>query len=111
MKHTCCTYDSSTLESLEVPTRAILRGTYQPVHTMDPEEIAEIQEEDQYSATRLDDLVEEFESKFCELNQPFDEFFFGYWWGKMDEVEAEKEVLSREVIEAIRETGVVLEDV
>ncbi|KAK7413807.1 hypothetical protein QQX98_007300 [Neonectria punicea] len=78
---------------------------------MDPSDVAEIQEEDRYLAVRLGGLVEEFEVKFCELNQPFDEFLFGYWWDRMNEVDAEKDELSPGDIEAIRETGVVLEEV
>lgn len=91
------------------PTQAILQGKYKIIDILDPEEIAEIQEEDQHLAARLDGLVAEFNAKFMELGQPFSEFFLGYWWSRMDEVDAEKDELSREDMEAIREAGVVLE--
>ncbi|KAF7553623.1 hypothetical protein G7Z17_g3484 [Cylindrodendrum hubeiense] len=76
---------------------------------MDLEGVIEIQEEDRYLAARLDTLVEEFDAKFTEFGQPFAKFFFGYWWDRMDEIDAENDELSHENIEAIRETGVVLE--
>ncbi|KAH7023812.1 hypothetical protein EDB80DRAFT_770562 [Ilyonectria destructans] len=109
MNHTCCTYFWPLDHIRKNPTQAILQGKYRIIDMLDPEEIAEIQEEDQHLAARLDGLVEEFDVKFMELGQPFSEFFLGYWWSRMDEVDAEKDELSREDMEAIREAGVVLE--
>lgn len=109
MKHTCCKYESWKFIPDISHTEAIRDGEYTIIGLTDPEDIAEIQEEDQHLAARLDGLVEEFDAKFMELDQPFSEFFLGYWWSRMDEVDAEKDELSREDMEAIRETGVVLE--
>lgn len=109
MKNTCCSYNECHGEEGGSPTEEIRDGEYQIVEIMDPDEIEEIQEEDRYLALRLDALVEEFEAKFVELDQPFSEFFWGYWWSRMNEIDAEKEELSHEDIGAIQDTGFVLE--
>ncbi|KAH7008767.1 hypothetical protein EDB80DRAFT_872565 [Ilyonectria destructans] len=109
MKHTCCKYEYWEFIPDISHTEAIRDGKYTIISIMDPEDIAEIQEEDQHLATHLDSLVEEFDAKFMELGQPFSEFFLGYWWSRMDEVDAEKDELSCEDIEAIEEAGVILE--
>ncbi|KAH7170197.1 hypothetical protein EDB81DRAFT_774690 [Dactylonectria macrodidyma] len=110
MKHTCCSYTECYGEEDGSPTEEIYYGEYQIIEIMDPDDIEEIQEEDRHLALRLDALVEEFDAKFVELGQTFSEFFWGYWWSRMNEVDAEKDELSYEDIAAIQEAGVVLEN-
>ncbi|KPM38457.1 hypothetical protein AK830_g8078 [Neonectria ditissima] len=110
MKHTCCTYMEWDRTDDKSVTEAIRDGEYELIEIMDPDDIAEIQEEDRHLALHLDALVEEFNTRFIELGQPFSEFFWGYWWNRMIEVDSEKDELSREDMSAIQEAGVVLED-
>lgn len=112
MKHTCCKYKRDNWDAaIDSVTEAIVGGKYKVVEIMDPEEAAEIQEEDQYLAIRLEALVAEFTAKYKEQKVPFHDFFFGYWWQRMDEVEVEKD--SDEAwtddVGSIREIGVILD--
>ncbi|KAH7162292.1 hypothetical protein B0J13DRAFT_535579 [Dactylonectria estremocensis] len=103
MKHTCCAYYSPLYEfNKRTPTEAIQDSEPSILNIMDADDIDEIQE-DQYLALRLDTLVEEFSAKFIELGQPFSDFFWGYWWSRMDEVYAGKDELSYEDVAAIQD--------
>lgn len=75
---------------------------------MEPEEIAEIWEEDRNLAEQLDDLMDEFEADYDELGIPLTDFFYDHWWRIMDEIDAGRDALSPEDMEAIREIGVIL---
>lgn len=111
MSHTCCRFVENS-GKYECPDNgvamAILRGEYKLVEIMDPDDVAEIQEEDRYLAKLLEALVQEFDAKYEESGLPLGDFFRSYWWVRMDEVEAEKKV-SREELEVLRGTGVVLD--
>lgn len=112
MSHTCCRFveNSGKYEGDEGGVAlAILKGEYKVVEIMDPEDVAEIQEEDSYLAELLEQLMQEFDVKFEELGLALGDFFRSYWWVRMDEVEAENKV-SREELEALRRTGVVLHE-
>ncbi|KAJ0107794.1 hypothetical protein J7T55_000056 [Diaporthe amygdali] len=112
MSHTCCRYVENS-GMYEGPNDgvalAILRGEYIVVEMMDPEDGAEIQDEERYLAERLEELVHEFDVKYEELGLSLGDFFWSYWWIRMNEVEAEDKV-SREELVALRKTGVILED-
>ncbi|KAI1776458.1 hypothetical protein F4818DRAFT_440825 [Hypoxylon cercidicola] len=101
MRHTCCIHTYRDLPPLE--KFAMLR-------LMDPEEVNEIREEDQYLAELLETLMEEFEAKFLEMKVPLSKFVMEYWWPRMKEVEKEREELSSSDLHAIREIGVVLDE-
>lgn len=111
MSHTCCRYVDNS-GKYEEPgngvASAILKRGYKMVELMDHVDVTEIQEEERYLAGLLEVLMEEFEVKYEELGLPLDEFFLTYWWVRMDEVEAGNKV-SREELEALRTTGVVLD--
>lgn len=110
MKHTCCKYIGPDLEAQRTGvSHAILAGGYKIVDIMDIEEVAEIQEEDQHLALRLEALVAEFTVKYTEQKVPFHDFFFGYWWQRMDEVEAEQDEACIDNLGNIKEIGVVLD--
>lgn len=110
MKHTCCKY---LLLGLKAPKsgicHAILTGEYKVVDIMDPEEVTEIQEEDQHLALRLNALVAEFAAMYNEQGVSFHDFFFGYWWKRMDEVEAEKDEVCADDLGGFREIGIILD--
>lgn len=111
MSHTCCRFVENSAK-YDCPDSgvalAILRGEYKLVESMDPEDVAEIQEEDRYLAKILEALVQEFDAKFEESGLPLGDFFRSYWWVRMDEVEVENKV-SKEELEVLRRTGVVLD--
>lgn len=110
MKHTCCKYNRWWYRAAESSvTEEILVGQYKVVEIMDPEEAAEIQEEDQHLAIRLEALVAEFTAKYNEQKVSFHKFFFGYWWQRMNEVEAEKDEAWTDDLGSIREIGVILD--
>lgn len=110
MKHTCCKYIAQGLEVHRTGiTHAILAGQYKIVDIMDPEEVAEIQEEDRHLALRLEALVAEFTAKYNEQNIPFHDFFFGYWWQRMDEIEGGKYEVCTDDLETIQEIGVIID--
>lgn len=112
MSHTCCRFveNSGKYEGHENGVAlAILKGEYKVVEIMESEDVAEIQEEDNYLAELLEELMQEFDVKFEELGLPLGDFFRSYWWVRMDEVEAENKV-SREELEALWRTGVVLHE-
>ena len=90
-------------------THSILAGKYKIVDIMDPDEVAEIQEEDQHLALRLETLVAEFTAMFDEQKVTFNDFFFGYWWQRMDEVEAERDEVCANDLGNIQEIGVILD--
>jgi ankyrin repeat protein len=111
MSHTCCRFIDNG-GRYEDPGNevayAILKGEYKMLEVMDPDDVAEIQEEERYLEGLLEVLVEEFEVKYAELGLPLADFFLTYWWVRMDEVDAGNNV-SREELEALRTTGVVLD--
>lgn len=109
MKHTCCKYIEENFQNLRRDVcHAILADEYKIIDTMDSEEVDEIQEEDQYLALRLESLVAEFRAKYDEQKESFHDFFFGYWWQWMDEVQAEEYEVAEGDLEEIQEIGVVL---
>lgn len=110
MKHTCCNYERKGWRTVkDGVTHAILAGKYKIIDIMDPEEVAEVQEEDQHLALRLEALVEEFTAKYDEQKTSFHDFFFGYWWQRMDEVEEEEEEICKDDLKDIQDIGVVLD--
>lgn len=110
MSHTCCRFVENC-GKYECPnsdvSMAILRGEYKLVEVMDPDDIAEIQEEDRYLGKLLGALVQEFDAKYEESGLPLGDFFRSYWCVRMDEVDADNKV-SREELEVLRGTGIVL---
>lgn len=111
MSHTCCRFMNNS-GKYEDPdngvTCAILKGEYKMIEIIDPEDVAEIQEEERYLEGMLETLVEEFEVKHEELGLSLSEFFLTYWWFRMDKVEVDSKV-SQEELEALRRMGVVLD--
>ncbi|KAG8162878.1 hypothetical protein KVR01_007356 [Diaporthe batatas] len=111
MSHTCCRFmnNSGKYEDPEKGvTAAILVGEYKLVGIMDPEDVIEIQEEERYLEAMLEALAEEFEVNYEELGLSLSEFFFTYWWTRMDEVEVGTK-MSQEEVEALRRIGVVFD--
>lgn len=109
MSHTCCRFidnDGKYEDPGYEVVFAIMKGEYKLIDIMDPEDVAEIQEEERYLGGLLEMLVKEFEVKYQELGLPLADFFMTYWWVRMDEVDAGSKV-SMEEIEALRRTGVV----
>lgn len=110
MKHTCCKYIGQDFQAVKTGvTHAILAGEYKIVDLMDPEEVAEIQEEDQHLALRLEALVAEFRAKYDEQKVSFHDFFWGYWWQRMNEFEAERDDVYADDLGSIQEIGVILD--
>lgn len=110
MKHTCCRYKRKVWGAeQDSVTHAILAGQYKIIDVMDPREVAEIQEEDRHLAVRLEALVEEFTAKYDEKKTSFHDFFFGYWWKRMDQIDEEEEEICADDLEKIQEIGVVLD--
>ncbi|KAI1412270.1 hypothetical protein F5Y13DRAFT_200266 [Hypoxylon sp. FL1857] len=99
MKHTCCRF------GLAYP-----RVSDDMIHFLDLTEIEEIREEDRYLAERLEVLTKEFGEKFRELNVSFTQFVGDYLWPKLDEIEKERDELTPEESRALRETGVILDE-
>jgi hypothetical protein len=111
MSHTCCRFINHSPEfedAEDCVTLKILEGEYKMVEIMDPEDVAEIQEEERYLGALLEGLVGEFEVKYDTLGLPLSEFFLTYWWIRMDEVDAGGKV-SGDELEALERAGVVLE--
>ncbi|OTA67266.1 hypothetical protein K449DRAFT_389985 [Hypoxylon sp. EC38] len=102
MSHTCCWYGCLGLEN------SLEEGL---LHLRDPEEVDEIREEDRHLAKLLETLMEEFQAKLFEMNVPLSKFVEEYWWPRMREVEKEQYGLSASELHAIREIGVVLDEV
>lgn len=109
MRHTCCKYIHEGRGRYN-RGEMIMAGEYQILELKDPEEIAELQEEDKHLSERLEELVLEFDEQYRSLGKPFIEFFTEYVEPRMDEIDAEEESLSPEEEEAIRNTGVILHD-
>lgn len=111
MSHTCCKFINNS-GKYEGPdngvTSAIVKREYKMVEIMDPEDVAEIQEEERYLERMLETLVEEFEIKYEELGLSLSEFFLTYWWVRMDEVDVDGKV-TQEELEALWRMGVVLD--
>lgn len=111
MSHTCCRYvdNCGKYEGAgNGVALAILKGEYKLVEVMDADDVSEIQEEDRYLAKLLETLVQEFDVKYEASGLPLGDFFHSYWRARMDEVEAGNKV-SKEELEALRSTGVVLD--
>jgi hypothetical protein len=102
MKHTCCSwveFSRNNLCSDHTDNDGLVK-------VMDLAEIREIREEDQYLALLLDALVKEFTAKLIEMCVPFSQFFWEYWWKRMDEIDRERDGLSVKELDALREIGV-----
>lgn len=111
MSHTCCRFveNSGKYEGAENGVAlAILKGEFKLVEIMDADDVSEIQEEDRYLAKLLETLVQEFDVKYEESGLSLSDFFHSYWRARMDEVDAGNKV-SKEELEALRSTGVVLD--
>ncbi|KAK6951345.1 hypothetical protein Daesc_007879 [Daldinia eschscholtzii] len=98
MRHTCCRF-----------------GTYYRregclVGFLEKSEIEEILEEERYLAQQLDTLVAEFEKRFQELNLSLSEFMENYISPRFEEIRKERHKWSAGELQAIHETGVVLDD-
>lgn len=77
MTHTCCTYIHESHCGFN-RSQMVLKGQYRSLELMDPEEITEIQEEDNYLSLRLEELVMEFEEQYRSLGKPFKHFLTEY---------------------------------
>ncbi len=87
LRHTCCRWEG-----------------VEGIAKLDPEECAEMREEDHEKIELLESLLQEFEGKMG--NQDFKYFFLeGYWAKRMDQVHEERSFVDEE---ALREIGVVL---
>ena len=94
LRHTCCWIKSDQYHG-----------------PMNPEDIEYAREEDEERLTLLEDLVEEFEAKFRELqsdNYDAIDFLEDYWATRMDEALAESPA-DPDSIQKIEDIGVVLE--
>ncbi|XDG09657.1 hypothetical protein ABKA04_009272 [Annulohypoxylon sp. FPYF3050] len=76
----------------------------------DPEEIAEIRDEDRLLSELLETLMEDFGAKFREMKVPLDQFMEGYFWTRMEKVKKQRDELSVEEIIKIRDIGIVLDE-
>lgn len=108
MSHTCCVHDIDLPPDYNVG-QAILDGEFSPIHLIDPDEAREIQEEDRYTAAWLDKFMVEVGEKLAESDQPYKEFFTGYFRTRLRKVLRKKEHLSPEDMRNIRDIGVVLD--
>lgn len=102
MKHTCCCVDTWA------DLKSAMKGGL--IRLEDPEEMAEIRDEDRFLAELLDTLMEDFGAKFRQMKVPFDQFIEGYFWTRMKEVEKQKDEFSVEEIIKMRDIGVVLDE-
>ncbi|KAK1526040.1 uncharacterized protein CCOS01_08458 [Colletotrichum costaricense] len=103
MSHSCCEHKfDHFLRSIDVKT------IYDPIWMTAPNEVMEIQEEDQHLAITLDQLMEDLDAKLNEPDLDLRNFWL-YWCKRVDEVEEFKEEIGCEDIRAIREIGVNLE--
>jgi len=109
MKHTCCIYPPWFAADGDDLIQMIREGHYQIVEVMDSAEIDEIQQEDRYLEIQLQKLVEEFLAKFRDGDVAFLDFFYGYWWTRMDEIEREHGGIPDSELQAIRDIGVALD--
>lgn len=101
MRHTCCEYDFLIL--LEHDNRL-----HPHIKTMDHMEVEEIQAEDDFLAKTLEGLMAEFKSRFRNETQSFRDFW--KWWDeRMDEIDAARDPIPVEDIEAMINIGVCLE--
>lgn len=109
MRHTCCVHDINLPIDYNVG-QAILDGEFSPIHLMDPDEVEEIQEEDRYTAARLDKFMVEVGEKLAESGQSYEEFLSDYFVTRLEEFLKERdEHHSPEDIQKIRDIGVVLD--
>lgn len=103
MHHTCCSYRRFLGE---IP-RDKFHGTERcGLRVMEPAEVAEIQEEDRHTAEHLEMLMAEFEARLQSHPEPLDHFVSGYWLRRMSQVEAEREQIGDDDIQAMRDIGV-----
>ncbi|KAK1496408.1 hypothetical protein CCUS01_02755 [Colletotrichum cuscutae] len=103
MSHSCCEHKfDHFLRSIDVKT------IYDPIWMTAPNEVMEIQEEDQHLAITLDQFMEDLDAKLNEPDLGLRNFWL-YWCKRVDEVGEFKEEIGCEDIRAIREIGVNLE--
>lgn len=102
MRHTCCRY------TMRPEHRHLCR--YHVPDLIELNEVEEIREEERYLAGLMDTLVEEFERRFRELDMPLSQFVKEYLWPRVDEAMGEQDEVSSEDLHAIREVGVVLDE-
>jgi hypothetical protein len=74
----------------------------------EPDEIAEIQDEEKHSIQQSDQLSENSLSKYKELSPGLPNFLTGFWRSHMNEILSSCKKLSAEEISQILETGVLL---
>ncbi|GFF81616.1 hypothetical protein IFM47457_05530 [Aspergillus lentulus] len=74
----------------------------------EPDEIAEIQDEEKDSIRLSQQLVENFLAKYKEQTLALPDFLTGFWWTHMNEVLSTCQPASAEEISRILETGVTL---
>ena len=92
IKHTCCQTDWGFRIRLQ-----------------DEEEMKEIREEESFRLQLLEDLVDEFETRYSESRELLMDFFKGYWEERMEQVQSELEPVNEEEIRKIEAIGVVLD--
>lgn len=118
MSHTCCKYihDAPRQRANYIhDTRSgkrvslIPTGQYRILKLMDPEEIAEIQEEDKHLSLLLEEIVSGFEEYYRSSGESCRQYWRNYLAAHWTELIAEKR-LSLEDEDAIRNIGVILHD-
>ena len=91
IKHTCCQTDWGF-----------------QIRLQDDEEMKEIREEESFRLQLLEDLVDEFETKYSESRESLMDFFKGYWEERMEQVQSELESMNEEEIRKAGATSVVM---
>lgn len=98
LRHTCC---------IEISDGSWLG--FDQSRIMDPEEVQNIQNEDQHRYKQLNQLVEKFDRWFDELKLPIIEFLKGPWHSHMTEVLSTRDSYDEDHILKTRDLGVFLE--
>ncbi|WQF89797.1 Putative ankyrin repeat-containing domain superfamily [Colletotrichum destructivum] len=103
MRHTCCSYRKFE----KIISSGNFHGPEQcGLRVMEPAEVAEIQEEDRHTAELLEMLMAEFEARLQSHPEPLDQFILGYWGRRMKQVEAERDQIGDDNIQAMRDIGI-----
>ncbi|KAK6218343.1 hypothetical protein QIS74_06223 [Colletotrichum tabaci] len=103
MRHTCCSYREFRGR---IPRAEFHGPELCGLRVMEPAEVAEIQEEDKHTAELLEMLMAEFEARLQSHPEPVDQFVSDYWWRRMGQVEAERDQIGDDDIQAMRDIGI-----
>lgn len=107
MQHTCCQIPFDN----PLDTSKILRlgKQFGRVKLMDPAEVNEIQEEDSYSAERLEELMNEVDDTLQDDTWSL-KGLWDWWNTRMDEIDQEKEDVDVDDFEAMLDIGILFGD-